>query len=118
MPEAVGGAESGPSPVWVSRAALASCDATVLAMRAAQEGIELGSLEVTVESESDDRAFLGVTESVPPGPLSVRVRYRHAADGVPPERLNDLVEWTEEHSPVGDAIRRSVDTDTTINVEG
>lgn len=118
MPEVVGGDGSHPNPGWLARAALASCDATVVAMRAAQQGIELSSLEVTVESESDDRGLLGVTDSVPPGPLSMRTRFRLAADDVPSERLEELVEWTEEHSPVGDAIGRAVENEIIVEVDG
>jgi uncharacterized OsmC-like protein len=55
MPTAVGGDGTAPSAGWVARAALASCDATVVAMRAAELGIRLQRIEVTVDSESDDR---------------------------------------------------------------
>lgn len=108
MPAAVGGGGSAPAPGWLARAAQASCDATVIAMRAAELGIALQRLEVTVDSESDDRGLLGMDEAVPAGPLSSRVRVRIAADGIDPERLRELVEWAERHSPVSDAIRRAV----------
>jgi uncharacterized OsmC-like protein len=48
MPAALGGAASGPNPGWLLRGALASCTATVIAMRAAKLGVALSSLEVTV----------------------------------------------------------------------
>ena len=51
MPPAMGGAASAPNPGWVLRAALASCTATVIAMRAARLGIDLTALEVTIESD-------------------------------------------------------------------
>lgn len=44
MPAGVGGTASAPSPGWLMRAALASCDATVIAMRAATEGIALDTV--------------------------------------------------------------------------
>ncbi len=44
MPEAIGGGATAPSPGWLMRAALANCDATVIALRAAQEGITLTTL--------------------------------------------------------------------------
>ncbi len=74
MGESVGGAGSGPTPGWLMRAALASCDATVIAIEAAREGIELTALTVTVDSESDARGVLGVGDGVPPGPLGGRRR--------------------------------------------
>jgi uncharacterized OsmC-like protein len=117
MTTGVGGEGSAPSPGWMLRAAHAACDATVVAMRAAQEGIHLTTLEVTVDSDSDDRGLLGVDESVPPAPLATRVRYRLSADGVPADRLKALVDWAEAHSPVADAVRRAVPVSVEIDVE-
>ena len=108
MPASIGGAESAPTPGWLMRAALANCDATLVALRAAQLGIVLKHLEVTAESESDHRGILGLDEAVPAGPLAVRVTVRLSADGVPAEQLRELVHWAEQHSPVGDALRRAV----------
>ena len=116
MPAAVGGTGSAPSPGWLLRAALANCDATLIAMRAAQLGIVLTGLEVTVGSESDDRGLLGVSDSVPPGPLSVSVDVRIAAEGASAEQLQELVRWAEKHSPVSDAVRRAVPVSTQITV--
>jgi uncharacterized OsmC-like protein len=84
-------------------------------MRAAQEGITLQVLEVTVDSVSDDRGLLGMDESVPAGPYSARVHVRIAAAGVSQERLRKIVEWADHHSPVTDCVRRAVPT--TLDVE-
>lgn len=118
MPAAVGGAGAAPTPGWVSRAALATCDATVIAMRAAELGIELEWLEVTAESESDSRGLLGVDDSVPPGPLRSTVRVRIAAPGVPEERLRGLVAQATRHSPVGDLVRRAVVQEVEVEAAG
>ena len=115
MPKPAGGGGTAPTPGWFLRAALATCDATVIAMRAAQLGITLTTLEVTVDSESDDRGLLGMDNTIPAGPLCVRIRVRIGADSLPPERLREIVRWSETHSPVGDAIKRAVPT--TVEVE-
>ncbi len=115
MPKAIGGGTA-PSPGWLLRAALANCDATVIAMRAAQLGIVLTTLQVTVDSESDDRGLLGMDDAVPAGPLSVRARVRIGATGVAPERLREIVKWTEAHSPVADAIARAVPLQVEVQV--
>jgi uncharacterized OsmC-like protein len=107
MTTGVGGRASAPSPGWLLRAAFAACDATVIAMRAAEEGIILSRLEVDVDSESDDRGLLGIDEA-PAGPLSISVRIAIAADGVDEARLREIVDWARDHSPVDDAIRRAV----------
>ncbi len=116
MPTALGGGGTAPTPSWFLRAALATCDATVIAMRAAQLGIALTTLEVTVDSESDDRGLLGMDTTIPAGPLGVRIRVRIGADGAQPERLREIVRWTESHSPVGDAIKRAVPTTVEVDV--
>jgi uncharacterized OsmC-like protein len=99
------------------RAALANCDATLIAMRAAQVGIELSALEVIVESESDDRGLLGLDDSVPAGPLSMRTRIRIKADGASEEDLREIIHWAERHSPVADAIRRAVPMNTEVEFQ-
>jgi uncharacterized OsmC-like protein len=116
MPKAVGGGGSAPSPGWLLRAALANCDATVIAMRAAQLGVALTTLEVTVDSESDDRGLLGMDGTISAGPLSMRTRVRIGAQGVAAKDLRDIVEWAEAHSPVGDALRRAVPSRTEVEI--
>ena len=49
MPTSVGGTNTTASPGWYLRAAEASCVATLIAMRAAQLGVVLESVEVTVD---------------------------------------------------------------------
>ncbi len=58
MVTGIGGGGSAPSPGWMFRAAYASCVATLIAMRAAEEGWTLEALEVSIDSESDDRGIL------------------------------------------------------------
>ena len=109
MPPSVGGGGEGPSAGWLLRAALASCEATLIAMRAAQAGIELSHLEVTVDSESDDRGILGIDESVPAGPLSIRLAIRIGAGrGAPADRLEEIARCGVAHCPVSEAAGRVV----------
>ena len=117
MPPPFGGAGSAPTPGWLLRAALANCNATVIAMRAAQLGIVLTKLEVTVGSHSDHRGLLAVSESVPAGPLSIKVAVRIAAQGVPAVALQEMVHWAEKHSPVSDALCRAMPVATEVLVE-
>ena len=114
MPIAVGGGDSAPRPGWFMRAALATCDATVIAMRAAQLGIVLDLLEVAVESESDPRGLLGIDDAVAAGPARLRMRITIAAAGVPAERLREIVAWADRHSPVGDALRRAIPVEVEV----
>jgi uncharacterized OsmC-like protein len=108
MVRSVGGTATAPSPGWLLRAAESSCVATVITMRAAMLGITLKTLEVTVDSESDDRGLLGIDDAVPAGPLSGRVVVRLAADGVDAAILEELARWGVQHCPVCDALERAV----------
>ncbi len=113
MPESVGGTNSAPSPGWLFRAALASCEATLIAMRAAHQGVALTRLEVSVDSESDDRGILGIDSNVPPGPLAIAVRVMaRAGDGA--DRLREVVEWGHAHCPVQDVLGRAVPVELVV----
>lgn len=117
MVTGVGGEDSAPSPGWFLRAALASCDATLIAMHAAREGITLTQLEVDVDSESNDLGILGIDPSVPKGPLSMRARVRIASPDADEARLRAVVENAVDHCPVTDAIRRPVPMTLEIDVQ-
>ena len=108
MPKSVGGGDAAPSPGWLLRAAQASCLATLIAMRAAQQGIDLGRIEVVVDSESDDRGILGIDDSVLAGPLSSRARVRIGRKDMPPGQLNAIIHWAEVHCPVQDLVSRAI----------
>ncbi|HEX7345457.1 MAG TPA: OsmC family protein [Candidatus Limnocylindrales bacterium] len=116
MVPSVGGTGSAPSPGWLLRAAEASCVATLIAMRAAMLGVRLTSVEVTVDSESDDRGLLGMDESVPAGPLSGRVVVRIGGDGVEASTLDAIARWGVKHCPVCDAVERAVPIETVVEV--
>ncbi len=114
MVRSVGGTATAPSPGWLLRAAEASCVVTLVAMRAAMLGVTLDTLEVTVDSQSDDRGILGIEEAVPAGPLSSRVSVRLLADGVEPAALEEIAHWGVAHCPVCDALVRPVAVTTEI----
>ena len=108
MVTSVGGANTAPSPGWLLRAATASCVATLIAMKAAIEGLRLGAIEVTVDSESNDLGILGIDDEVPAGPSSVSIRVKlEAADG-DTDKVQEIVRWADEHCPVTDLTRRKV----------
>lgn len=77
-------------------------------------GVNVAGVEVTVDSESDDRGILGADAAIPGGPLSTRVaaRVTGTADH---QELTAIVNWAVEHCPVSDAVRRA--SPMTIEVE-
>lgn len=116
MPDAIGGDGSAPSPGWLSRAAMATCDATRIALHAAHEGVTLDALKVTVDSLSDDRGLLGLDETVNAGPLRVRTQVTIGAAGVTEEKLREIVLFALKHSPVADGCRRATPTKVEIEI--
>jgi uncharacterized OsmC-like protein len=108
MPKGIGGTATQPSPGWLLRAAEASCVASLVAIRAAAVGVELRSVDVEVDSESDDRGILGLDRRIPAGPLSVRVVIRIDAPGADRQAIDAIARWAVDHCPVVDAVRRSV----------
>lgn len=113
MATGVGGDGSAPSPGWLLRAALASCDAVLIAMECAEEGVTFTRIEAEVVSESDDRGLLGL-DDVPAGPLSMQTTIRIEASDRPPVQFDAIVERALRRSPVADAIRRAVPV--TVNI--
>lgn len=116
MAPEVGGEGSATSPGWYVRVALATCDSTVIAMKAAREGIELNTLEVTVNYDSDTRGTLGIDSSIHAGPMDMTVSVRIGAEGVPEEKLREIVKWAEAHSPVADTICRAISYTTEVEI--
>jgi len=113
MATGVGGGGSAPSPGWLLRSALASCDAVLIAMQCAVEGVTFTRLEAEVISESDDRGLLGL-DAVPAGPLRMGTTIRIEASDTPPVQFDAIVERALRRSPVADAIRRAVPV--TVNI--
>jgi len=107
MSAAFGGRGEFGSPGWLARAALASCDATGLALRAIREGIELDSIEVSVEASSDGRGIF-LDQGISPGSRDMKLIFRVGARDVPREKIQQLVDWVITHSPVGTDVEQAV----------
>jgi uncharacterized OsmC-like protein len=108
MPAAVGGGGAAPSPGWFFRAGLAACVGSLVAIEAARDGIRLETLRVEVDSESDDRGILGMDESTPAGPLSVRVAVHLTAPASKGDGLRSVAERAATRCPVFDTLGRAI----------
>ena len=71
LPPALGGDRSSPSPSQLVRAALGNCLAMSYQLRAAELGIELTSVKVTVETDDEVGGML-IPQDVSPGFTAVR----------------------------------------------
>ena len=102
-----GGAGLGPDPGVLVRAGLGSCLAMGYVQWAALLDIPLDSVEVTVEADYDAVGMFGVDDNVSPGWPAVRYT-AVISSPAPQERIRELVETADRHSPILDDLRRSV----------
>jgi uncharacterized OsmC-like protein len=114
MPAGIGGGATAPSPGWLMRAAAASCVASLIAIRAAATGTVVGAIEVTVDSESDDRGILGLDAAIDAGALSMKIVVSIGGIDAGSEGARELVDWAVEHCPVTDTIARAVPLDVEL----
>jgi uncharacterized OsmC-like protein len=116
MPKGIGGTAAMPSPGWYFRAATAACVASLIGIRAAALGIRLekGSVEVIVDSESDDRGILGLDDDVAAGALSMKIVVGLRSRTSDRPTLESLVRWAVDHCPVTDTVRRSVPVEVVV----
>jgi uncharacterized OsmC-like protein len=115
MPDSVGGGASANSPGWHLRAALASCDATLLAMRAARLGLKLDGIQVRVEASSDGRGMF-LDEDISAGSTGMRLVFTIRAGAVSAAEIEKLVQWVEVHSPVATDITRAVELSSDLEI--
>lgn len=116
MPEAVGGGATAPSPGWLFGASLVTCDATRIALRAAELGLQLDTLEVSVETVYDDRGLFGIEPPVKAGPLHMKLMVKIGAAGVEEQVLRQIVDHAATCSPVGDGCRSETPTELVVTI--
>jgi len=88
----------------------------MIATRAAQLGITLDVLEVTILSEVDWRGALGLDALVVPAMTNLQPQVKISAAGVPQAVSSEIVRWGEEHSPVARTIKAGQLSQATINL--
>lgn len=107
-----GGESAAALPSWVLRAAIASCTATTVAMRAAELDVALSGVTVEVDSDTDLRGMLGIGEARCE-PHQVRVAISLEGDASR-ECLEGIARWGAARSPVGAAVQRPVEVSVVI----
>jgi uncharacterized OsmC-like protein len=112
---ALGGEGSAPTPTVLLSSALGACLAMGYQLRAAERGIELTSVRVTVETDSKLGGMLRCDAAVPPG--FTEVRYRVALESpARPSDLEQFVELADRLSPVLDALTRVNRIQRTVSI--
>lgn len=110
-----GGNDAGPGPGILERGALGSCLAIGYATWAAHLEIPIESIEVDIESDFDARGQFGVGEN-PPG--FKELRYKVSIESPASEdKIRELIEKADAHSPVLDDFRRPIPIKREINIK-
>jgi uncharacterized OsmC-like protein len=112
---AFGGERSAPTPSVLLSSALGACLAMGYQLRAAEHGIDLTSVRVAVETDSELGGMLQCDAAAPPGftEIRYRVELESAACRSDVERIVDLA---DRLSPVLDALTRVNRVQRTVSI--
>lgn len=113
-PAVLTGADNGPLPVELVLAGLASCLTAGIGNIASARGVELRSVESTVEGDIDLQGILGLSDEVRNGYSEIRVDFRIDGDA-DEETLRKIVEQSRSRSAVFDIITNRVPVALTVN---
>jgi uncharacterized OsmC-like protein len=105
-PAVLVGADNGPTPVEFVLHALAACLTAGLANIAAARGVNLESVESTVEGDIDLLGILGLSDEVRNGYQGIKVSFKVRGDD--PEKLRRVVEQSRKRSAVYDVVTNGV----------
>ena len=101
------GENEGANPVEFLLHALAGCVTTTLVLHATARGIKIRELSTQLEGDLDLQGLLGLDDSVSPGYEQIRIKMNVEAD-CSDEELDDLLAYTQQHSPVCNTVCRPV----------
>ena len=105
-PAVLVGQDNGPTPVEFLLHALAACLTAGIANVAAARGVNLTSVESTVEGDIDLLGILGLSDEVRNGYQGIRVSFTIRGDD--PEKLRAVVEQSRKRSAVFDVLTNGV----------
>jgi uncharacterized OsmC-like protein len=106
------GDNEGANPVEFLLHALAGCVTTTFVLHAMARGITIRELSTELDGDLDVRGLLGLDETVSPGYERIRIRMTVKAD-CPDAQLDDLLAYTQQHSPVCNTVCRPVPVEIT-----
>ena len=113
-PEIFASEDNGVTPVEFLLVGLAGCLTAGIAAVAQNRGIQLRSVEATVEGDMDIQGILGIDSDVRNGFDGIRVHYKIDADATP-EEIRALVAQSQKRSAVFDAITNPTNITVEVN---
>jgi len=115
IPEMAGGADTGPTPGVLRRAALASCLAMDYKTRAGRLGVEFTSVTVTVSTDSTPAGHLDLESDLRPGYSETRYHVEIESSATESE-IDRVLNEADQLSPILDAFTNSSTTRRTVEV--
>jgi uncharacterized OsmC-like protein len=112
-PAVLVGQDNAPTPVEFLLHAIAACLTSGLANIAAARGVNLDSVESTVEGDIDLLGILGLSDEVRNGYEQIRVSFKLRGDD--PEKLRSVVEQSRKRSAVYDVLTNGVAVDISVD---
>jgi uncharacterized OsmC-like protein len=113
-PEVFASEDSGPAPVEYVLVGLASCLTAGIAAVAQNRGIQLNSVQATIEGDMDILGILGGDPETRNGFNEIRVHYDIDADATP-EEIEALVAQSQKRSAVFDIVTNPTNVFVTVN---
>ena len=113
-PGALGGGDSAPNMVEVVLGAYGCCLTTGYVMNAAQRGIKLEGVTVSLKGDLDLQGFFGLSDKVAPGYSGVQVDVKLDAPTATAGQVKELHEHVLKTSPVGCILSRPLKVTTRL----
>jgi len=113
-PEVFASEDHGPTPVEYVLVGLASCLTAGVAAVAQNRGIQLNSVQATIEGDMDILGILGADPDVRNGFSGIKIRYEIDADATPDE-IEALVAQSQKRSAVFDVVTNPTSVTVQVN---
>lgn len=112
-PEQFAAMDMGPTPAEIALSALASCLTAGVAAVAQNRGVQLNSVQATVEGDMDVAGILGADPDVRNGFTAIRIAFEIDADATAQE-IAGLVAQSQKRSAVFDVITNPTSVHVTV----
>ena len=113
-PEVFASEDHGPTPVEYVLVGLACCLTAGVAAVAQNRGIQLNSVQATIEGDMDILGILGADPEVRNGFSGIKIRYEIDADATPDE-IEALVAQSQKRSAVFDVVTNPTSVTVQVN---
>ena len=106
--------DNAPTPVELVLCGLASCLTAGIGTVSAARGVELYSVESTIEGDIDLQGILGLSDEVRNGFQNIRIDFKVEANA-PEEKIREIVAQSKARSAVFDVVTNGVPVHVTVN---